>query len=158
MCYRTRRRIGAYVDGALDGRESDVTAVHLATCPRCHADLDTLRQLSAMLRRGAPTPKSPEWTGFWEGIRRRIEDDREKLLARPRRAWWRRPRLVVGTAAALAVVASLILWQRSRDPLVLPVDAAISVSSADTEHPRGKVMIYSPPEKDLAVVWVFDLD
>ena len=39
-----------------------------------------------------------------------------------------------------------------------PPAAAISVSSADTDHPRGTVMIDSPPEKDLAVVWVFDLD
>ena len=157
-CYRTRRRIGAYLDGALGGRASDITAAHLATCLRCHAELDTLRRLSAMLRRGMPLPVSPEWTGFWEGIRRGIEDDREKAFAPPPPAWWRRPRLVVGTAAALAVVASLILWQSSRYPLMLPVDAAISVSSADTDHPRGKVMIYSPPEKDLAVVWVFDLD
>jgi len=158
MCYRTRRRIGAYLDGALDGRESDVTAAHLATCPRCHTDLDTLRQLSAMLRRGVPTPVSLEWPGFWEGIRRRIEDDREELLAPPQPAWWWRPRLVVGTAAVLAVVASLILWQSSRDPLVLPVDASISVSSADTEHSRLIFIISAPPEKDLAVVWVFDLD
>ena len=157
-CYRTRRNIGAYLDGALGGRESDVTAAHLATCRSCHAELDTLRRLSAMLRRGVPSPASPEWTGFWEGVRRGIEDGRGEVLATLRADWWRRPRLVVGTAVALAVVASVVLWRAPRESLAPLAAAAISVSSADTDHPRGTVMIYSPPEKDLAVVWVFDLD
>jgi anti-sigma factor RsiW len=156
MCYRTRRRIGAYLDGALGGRESDVTAAHLATCLSCHAELDTLKRLSAMLRHGVPSSAGPEWTGFWEGVRRGIEDGWVKVPAEPRADWWRRPRLVVGTAAALAVVASVAVWA-PRESLT-PSTAAISVSSADTDHPRGAVMIYSPPEKDLAVVWVFDLD
>lgn len=150
--------MGAYLDGALGGRESDVTTAHLATCLRCHAELDTLRRLSAMLRRGLPSPGSLEWTGFWEGVRRGVEDGRGKVTATPWAARWRRPRLVVGTAAALAVAASVVLWPAPRAPLTPPAAAAISVSSADTDHPRGTVMIYSPPEKDLAVVWVFDID
>lgn len=157
-CYRTRRRIGAYLDGALVGRESDVTAAHLATCSRCQAELDTLRRFSVMLRRGVSSPSGPEWTGFWQGVRRGIEDGRGRFPAPSRAARWRRPRFVVGTAAALAVVASMLLWRATREPLAPPAAAAISVSSADTEHPRGTVMIYSPPEKDLAVVWVFDVD
>lgn len=157
-CYRTRRRIGAYLDGALGGRESDVTTAHLATCLRCHAELDALRRLSAMLGRVVPSPESLEWTGFWEGVRRGIEEGRGKAAATSWTARWRHPRLIVGTAAALAVVALVVLWQAPRAPLTPPADAAISVSSADTDHPRGTVMIYSPPEKDLAVVWVFDLD
>jgi len=157
-CYRIRRRIGAYLGGALGGRESDVTAAHLATCLSCHAELDTLRRLSAMLRRGVPSPASPEWTGFWEGVRRGIEDSRGKVPSTPRADWWWRPRLVVGTAAVFAVAASVVLWRAPREPLTPTVAATISVSSADSDHPRGTVMIYSPPEKDLAVVWVFDLD
>ena len=104
-----------------------------------------------MLRESAPSPAPPDWTGFWEGVRRGIETPRLERGARPR---WR-PRLVASAAAALAVGASVFLWQLPRAPFTPQAAAAISVNSADTKHPRGTVMIYSPPEKDLAVVWVF---
>ena len=52
----------------------------------------------------------------------------------------------------------MILWQLPRSPFIPQAAAAISVTSADTNHPSGTVMIYSPPEKDLAVVWVFSDD
>ena len=107
-----------------------------------------------MLREISPSPVLADWTGFWEGVRRGIEGPRVELRTRSR---WR-PRLVVGTAAALAVGASVILWQLPRSPLTSQAAAEISVNSADTNHPRGTVMIYSPPEKDLVVVWVFAED
>lgn len=146
-----RRRIGAYVDEALGDRESSRAAAHIAGCGRCHAEVASLRRLSVVLRQGAPAPAPPDWTGFWEGIRRGIEAPHVPARSRPR---WR-PRLVAGTAAALAVGASVIFWQMPRTQLTPEAAAAISVNSADTTHPRGTLMIYSPPEKDLAVVWVF---
>jgi hypothetical protein len=36
--------------------------------------------------------------------------------------------------------------------------AGVMVTSARTEDPRGTVMVYSTPEQDVAVVWVFGLD
>ena len=107
-----------------------------------------------MLRETSPSPALPDWTGFWEGVRRGID---EPGLERRTRPLWR-PRLVAGTAAALVIGASVIVWQLPRSPFTSQAAAEISVSSADTNHPRGTVMIYSPPEKDLAVVWVFAED
>ena len=154
-CYRTRRRIGAYLDGALADGESVLVADHVAVCRRCHAELASLRGIVEILR-GSTSVPAPEWSGLWEGIRHGIERSRLDVSIRARPGW--RPRLVLATAAMCAIVAVVVLWQA---PLLRPTpraDAAISVSSADTAHPRGTVMIYSPPEKDLAVVWVFDLD
>ena len=156
ICYRTRRRIGAYLDEALGDREAARAAAHIAVCARCHAEVESLRRLSMMLRQNTPYPALPDWTGFWEGIRRGIEASRIEVPARPR---WR-PRLVVGTAGALAVAASLVvLWQAPWPSpwSALPPRAAstISVSFADTDHPGGTVMVYSPPEQNFAVVWVF---
>jgi hypothetical protein len=34
----------------------------------------------------------------------------------------------------------------------------VTVTAARTEFPGAEVMVYSPPERDLAVVWVFGLD
>lgn len=152
ICYRTRRRIGAYLDEALGDRESARAAAHIAVCVRCHAEVESLRRVSVMLRQGMPSPAPPDWTSFWEGIRRGIEAPHVEAPARPR---WR-PRLVVGTAGALAVAASLVvLWQGPWLSLTPRVASVISVSSADTDHPGGTVMVYSPPERDLAVVWLF---
>jgi anti-sigma factor RsiW len=149
-CFLVRRRIGAYVDQALGDRESSRAAAHIAGCGRCHAEVTSLRRLSAMLRVGVPAPPPPDWTGFWEGIRRGIDARPVVVRARPR---WRP--LVAGTAAALAVGASVMVWEIPRTPLTPDTADAVSVNSADTHHPHGTVMVYSPPEKDLAVVWVF---
>ena len=108
-----------------------------------------------MLREGTRASALPDWTGFWEGVRRGIEAPAVELRTRSRRL---RPRLVAGTAAALAVVASVIFWQIPRTPFTSQAAAAVSVNSADTHRPGGTVMIYSSPEKDLAVVWVFTED
>jgi anti-sigma factor RsiW len=153
-CYRIRRRIGAYLDQALDERESSRASAHIAVCVRCHAEVASFRRLADMLRQSAPPPAAPDWTGFWEGIRRSIETPPVVAPSRPR---WR-PRLVVGTAAALAVGASVLFWQMPRSPFTSQAAAAISINSADTSHPGGTVLIYSPPEKDLAVVWLFSDD
>jgi anti-sigma factor RsiW len=151
-CYRTRRRLGAYLDQALADRESAKAAAHIAVCVRCRAEVESLRRLSVMLRQRMPSPALPDWTGFWEGIRRGIEAPRIEAPTSPR---WR-PRFVVGTAGALAVAASLlVLWQAPWPSLAPPAASAISVSSADTDHPGGTVMVYSPPEQNFAVVWVF---
>ena len=107
-----------------------------------------------MLRASALSLAPPDWTGFWEGVRRGIDAPRTSPRIRVR---WR-PRLIAGTAAACVVGLSVILWQFPRAPFSSPAAAAITDNSADTSHPRGTVMIYSPPEKDLAVVWVFAED
>ena len=107
-----------------------------------------------MLRQSVPSPVLPDWTGFWEGIRRGIERPRLAVRSRPR---WR-PRLVAAATAAVALGVSVVLWQAPRSLFTPQAAAAISVSSADTDHPGGTVMIYSPPEKDLAVVWLFAED
>jgi hypothetical protein len=150
-CYRTRRRIGAYLDEALDDRQSASASAHLAVCARCRAEMDGLRQLSSLLRRSLPEPPLPDWTGFWEGVRRGIDPPR--VAVRAQRRW--RPRLVAATALAAVVGVAVFVWQAPKNPFTPQAAAAISVSSADTAHPGGTVMVYSPPEKDLAVVWLF---
>jgi anti-sigma factor RsiW len=151
ICFRTRRRIGAYLDEALGDREAARAAAHIAVCVRCHAEVESLRRLSALLRQSMPSPVPPDWTGFWQGVRRGIEAPRVEIRARPR---WR-PRLVAATAGVLAVAASLVLWQAPWSSLTPLAASAISVSSADTGHPGGTVMVYSPPEQNFAVVWFF---
>lgn len=92
---------------------------------------------------------------------RGIEDDqrRAEQPARTDPSWARlfwQPRVAFGGAVGVAALVSVTLWQAFYSP-VAP-EAAVVVRSADTEAPGGSVMVYSPPERDLAVVWVFDSD
>jgi anti-sigma factor RsiW len=159
-CYRTRRRIGGYLDGALDPETARSTAAHLASCGRCQGEAGELRRLRGLLQ-GTVSAAEPDWTGFWQGVVRGIEDQRHARPAPARRPWWQlagRPRWALGGALA-AVLMSLGVWQWAPGPHLAPLaDAGVLVTSASTEDPRGTVMVYSTPEQDVAVVWVFGLD
>jgi len=109
-----------------------------------------------MLRRGVPSPQPPDWTGFWEGVRRGIETPRVETVGGTRFRWHVRPRFALGAAAAFAAAAFMLVWQIPRTPLMPLTEAAVSVTSADTDRPDATVMVYTPPERDLAVVWLFD--
>ncbi|HET9489510.1 MAG TPA: zf-HC2 domain-containing protein [Methylomirabilota bacterium] len=154
--YLTRHRIGAYLDGALEESEARATARHLAGCGRCQREAERLRRLHALLRDAMPAASAPDWTGFWPGIVRRIERPRRSAptpaaAARPGLGW--RPRLALG-GALVALLASLMVWQ-ALWPDFAP-EHRVMVRSARTEIPDGGLMVYAPPERDLAVVWILE--
>jgi anti-sigma factor RsiW len=164
MCYRTRRRLGAYLDHALEGDDLRVTETHLSACARCREEVVQLRKLHAALRAAVPAAPPPDWTGFWSGVVRGIEESRRTAPEPAWRRWrraerltavWHRPRLALGGAVAAAVVVSVTLWQTLAPSTS---SAAVVVSSARSDNPGAAVMVYAPPERDLAVVWVFDSD
>ena len=156
-CYRTRRRIGAYLDGALDQETARSTATHLASCGSCQREAEGLRRLHGLLR-STLTAAEPDWTGFWQGVVRGIGDRRQAPAVPVRRQWWQtawRPRWAVGGALAAMLMAAGV-WLMA--PGARPSEAGVVVTSASTEAPRGTVMVYSTKEQDVAVVWVFGLD
>ena len=163
-CLLTRRRIGAYLDGALEGGNANSVAAHLSGCARCQGEAENIRRVRALLQRtlslGQSRTEPADWAAFWPGVVRGIEDAKHRgvptLVVAPRRWWWR-PRLTLGGALVAAVLASVTLWQMTSGPLA--PEAPIFVSSAHTDDPRGTVVVYSPHEQqDLAVVWVLGLD
>jgi len=160
-CYRTRRRLGAYLDGALDQETASSTAAHLTSCAVCQREAGELKRLHGLLVRNL-TPAGPtDWTGFFQGVVRGIEDQR---VARPapapaRRSWLPAVmghRWAFGGGLVAAVLLSLGVWQYSIG--VRPSEAGVLVTSAHTDDPRGTVMVYSTPEQDVAVVWVVGLN
>jgi len=159
-CFRTRRRIGAYLDGALEGATAQSTARHLTGCNTCQREAEALRKLRALFQRtlsSGPSRVAPDWTGFWPGVVRGIEDAgrRESPPVAAQGRWWR-PRWTLGGAVAAAGLVLLTFWQTL--PGLLTPDPPVVVSSAHTEDPRGTVMVYSTHEKDVTVVWVLGLD
>lgn len=150
-CYRTRRRIGAWLDRALPDGEARAVATHLAGCAGCRGEAQTLRRTRELVRAAAAVAE-PDWTGFWAGIVRGIEAGsaapaRARDLLVPRRRF-----ALVGAVAALLAVT---IW--SGDSLTT-LQYVNSVALADTEYPQGSVMVYTPPENDMTVIWVFGSD
>jgi anti-sigma factor RsiW len=150
-CYRHRRLISAWLDGALSVDAARATEAHVARCSRCSREADSLRRLSAALR-ATPGPSDPDWTGFWPAIVRGVEDARRTPAPR-RRSAWLAPRWAYGGALAAALLVSLTVWQLM--PERLAPDAPVIVRSANTDYPGAQVMVYSTPDRDLTVVWVF---
>lgn len=156
-CYLYRRRIGAWLDGALAPDAARAVGRHVSRCGACSAETDGLRRLHAALGAVA-TPADPDWSGFWPGVVRRIEDARDaRPRAAVRRRSWLQPRWAYGGALAAALVVSLTVWQLLPEHLA-PETSEMIVRSAQTDYPGGHVMVYSTPEKDLTVVWVFGGD
>ena len=157
-CYRTRRKLGAYLDGALEPKTARAVGAHVSACPACTAEMNALEQLRALVRT-LPAPAEPDWTGFWPGVVRGIEDARHAAPVR-RPAPWPRLRWAVGGVLAAALVGSLTIWQLAPWEMVTGGGPAspVIVRSADTAAPNGSVMVYSTPNKDLTVVWVFGLE
>ncbi len=158
-CYRTRRRLSAYLDGALDERATRRAAAHIAACARCQTEFEALRRLHGGLRENVAVAVPTDWAGFWPGIVRGIERERHAAVKPARQSWQgpralAHPRWAFGSALAAAVIALVTLWQVLAPPTSLA--EAVIVNAANSEHPGASVMVYSPPERDLAVVWVFD--
>jgi anti-sigma factor RsiW len=144
------------LDGALDEARARATAAHLAGCHLCTAEADSLRRLKSALA-AAPKPIEPEWTGFWPGVVRGIQDARLPVIERRRAPWFRWAYGgALGGALAAALLVSVGIWQMMPSPA--QPDSPVIVRSADTGAPDAKVMVYSTPDRDLTVVWVLGLD
>jgi anti-sigma factor RsiW len=149
-CYFKRRRIGAWLDGALAAGEAHAIATHLDACTGCRSEAQGLRRLRELVR-PAVAVAEPDWTGFWPGIVRGIEAG-AAAPSRPRWAFVARRRLATAAAAALVAIT---IW--SGDSPTLRQRASI-VALAHTEYPDGSVMVYTPPEDDMTLIWVFGSD
>jgi anti-sigma-K factor RskA len=111
--------LGAYALDAVDGDEFTELEEHLETCPRCRAELDSLREVAAAM--GNSVEPVPE--GLWSQIALRLPDHQEDgdpppmpRLAQEARTPFRAPaagttrrrRIMVSTIGAIAVAAASV--------------------------------------------------
>ena len=179
ICLLTRRRLGAYQDGELAPRARASVRGHLEGCVGCATTLAELGRMRTLLRTPAPEPPEPVWDAFWPQVRARLAAASPQPEPAPR---WRRgwaqvtghPRLAFGSsvgAVALAVLAVAAPWQRVGERPAVPAPTVLAsgsvasapieqivVQSVETGDPQSSVMVFTQPESDFTVVWVFGLE
>lgn len=166
-CLWIRRRIGPYLDRALpEGQVRGVTR-HLNGCVRCRQWAHGQERLTALLRGLAVETTDPGWSEFWPGVRSRILSESPlagrssthlRWVSGVGAVWplhWL-PRLAVGSAMAALLLLGLFLWRS--DDRVEPQIPDIVVRAIEMPNPNTSVMVFSAPEHEMTVIWVFGLD
>jgi anti-sigma factor RsiW len=156
-CLWNRPRLERLVDGALGPRAGRAATSHAARCPRCGGEVAQLTRLRLLVRSAAPDVADPEWDGFWPAVRVRIAREAGQPV---RESWWLpfwkpvwgHPRVALGSLMVSSLALGLVLWPSPPVTLAAPV-VVQDVSSAD---PNRSVMVYSSPDDDVTVIWVFN--
>ncbi|MGH7386313.1 MAG: hypothetical protein ACREKG_14140 [Candidatus Rokuibacteriota bacterium] len=68
---------------------------------------------------------------------------------------WGHPRMVLGGVVVSMLAVTLVLWPSA--PVTTPSAlAAVVVQDVSTTDPDRSVMVYSNPDDDVTVIWVFN--
>jgi len=161
-CLWIRRRIGPYLDQALAEDPTRAVARHLNGCADCRELAGRQQRLMSRVGELAGDPTEPKWNAFWPGVRARILSE-APLAGRPP---WRSPllwplgslpRVAVGSAmAGVVLFLGLVFWENHYP--VAPPEPGVVVGTLETASPNASVMVFSTPEQEMTVIWVFGLD
>ena len=72
--------------------------------------------------------------------------------------FWGHPRLALGGTLAGGLAVALALWPAGEAQVPAAWAAPVVVQDVGTVDPDRSVMVYSSPEHDLTVIWVFTPD
>jgi len=159
-CLWNRPRLERLVDGALGPRSGRAAAAHVAGCQRCGDEVERLHRLGRLVRSGAPPVVDPDWSQFWPAVRVRIASEAPQPV---REAWWLpfwkpvwgHPRVALGSLMVSSLATALVLWPSPQMTLPKAVAAPVVVQDVSTPDPNRSVMVYSSPDDDVTVIWLF---
>lgn len=97
--------LGAYALDAVDPDEADLVESHLASCPRCRAEVEGHREVAAMLAQAGGT--APE--GVWNRIAASLEEPPPRLDLAPVRSLDRRRSVSLRTMGMVLSAAAVVI-------------------------------------------------
>jgi anti-sigma factor RsiW len=159
-CLWNRPRLERLVDGALGPRAGRAATSHAARCPRCGGEVEQLTRLRLLIRSSAADVADPDWASFWPAVRVRLAREAPRLV---RESWWLpvwkpvwgHPRVALGSLMVSSLAAVLVLWPSPQ--VTVPTFAApVVVQDVSSADPDRSVMVYSSPDDDVTVIWVFN--
>jgi len=159
-CLWNRPRLERLVDGALGPRMERMATSHASRCVGCRDEVERLRQLQSLVRVVDAPVADPDWAGFWPAVRARIAAEHPAPARDP---WWLpfwkpvwgHPRVALGGLVISGLAAALVLWP-SAETTKAAIAAPVQVQDVSTTDPSRSVMVYSNPDDDVTVIWVFN--
>jgi hypothetical protein len=160
-CLWNRPRLERLVDGALGPRLGRMATQHASHCSGCRAEVERLRRLRMLVQSARVDVPDPEWSGFWPAVRVRIARETPVPM---RDAWWMpywkpvwgHPRMALGGVVVSSLAAALVLWPSPPATVSRAMAAPVQVQDVSTTDPDRSVMVYSNPDDDMTVIWVFN--
>jgi len=157
---------------SVGGSTDEQTRRHVATCPRCSADLETMTRARSAGATLAADPRlgtlSPPPRGVWEAIQRELGDDVDPApvtsvssiperhgMAGSRRAWL----VVAASVAAGAVLGASVAALVGRDDDTTPQAARTSMLQPLADHvTNGTLAMNGQPSRESLSVDLHDSD
>jgi hypothetical protein len=160
-CLWNRPRLERLVDGALGPWTGRVAAQHASRCESCGREVERLRRLRVLIQSAQADVADPDWSGFWSAVRIRIAQETSRPV---RDAWWLpywkpvwgHPRVAVSGLAISTLAVALVFWPSVHAPVSRAVAAPVEVQDVSTPDPNRSVMVFSNPDDDVTVIWVFN--
>lgn len=154
-CARVLRRVGAFVDGELRGQDLLGLSRHVAACPSCADEVQTIRALGEMLRGAAAARPVPteDLSGLADGVVSRVRaEEQQSWSARFGRALEDCHWVLVGVGSASAALVSALLVcamlqvgipdrDDSLAALVGALSPSMDVAAAALTVPEGSVAL-----------------
>lgn len=160
-CLWSRPRLERLVDGATGARLDRMASAHVVRCAACRGEVERLSRLRALVRSAQVETADPDWSGFWPAVRLRIASEAPRPIRDP---WWLpfwkpvwgHPRMALGGFVVSSLAAVLVLWPSPPATMSTAVAAPVQVQDVSTYDPDRGVMVYSNPDDDMTVIWVFN--
>jgi anti-sigma factor RsiW len=145
-CAKAKKRLGALLDGQMNGPAADELTRHVESCASCQRELETLRGVESFLR-GALVP--PGVPGFAARVASEAASRRAARARRPGVLAWLRLDAPIRAAAAFGCAAGLLLGMAmelsTRGAAAVPLDASDSTIAEAfgagylTDAPTGSI-------------------
>jgi anti-sigma factor RsiW len=158
-CEATRERLGAWIDGELVQADAALVRAHVESCPSCSAERRRLERLQASLLRALQTESSRiAFEPFWEGVRRRISEQRSwrELLwdwalpaFQPRRLAWAVPLAIVVLLAYFSLAPFSPGWR-------WPANRSNGAAVDSIDGHGFNVAVLRESKTKTTVIWLFD--
>jgi anti-sigma factor RsiW len=155
-CLWNRSRLDRYADRALGARASAAIARHVERCASCAQSVIEHQRLRTLLQSASPV-QSPDWSGFWPAVERRVREEapgpspvRDPWWLPVWKPVWGHPRVAFAGVATglLALALTLGPFGAGSPPAVA---SPVVVQDATTADPDASVMIYSD---EVTVIWL----
>jgi anti-sigma factor RsiW len=155
-CERTQENIGRWVDDELNRAESERIRVHVESCTACRAAQQRMEKIDQALHGVlAAEAAQVEFTSFWRGVERRINERRpwhrewlDRVIGVPRSAW-AVPAVIALLLALLSLDSYFPAWRGG-----VTRSGFAAVNSIDA-HGRS-VALLRENETKTTVIWLYE--